>query len=224
MAVSESQGYGNVGVGMFAQSPYARSSMQYLGPSASWQLGEQFRGQMAQQKLAETGIQPAMQANQMKQDRFNQIFPWLTGQAFGMGPQLARAGGQSGPGPSITVGGVWNPEQIQQQVNATRAQNDQSMQTQNRAAASDLAARGFGSNSPLLAALQGQNFASNLGANTQAEQQLRTTAAQQNAQQTLATQQAAEGQYHNRMQEEIARLQPYWSYQSALIGALAGLV
>lgn len=212
------------GTGFFAPNPYAQSSMHALGLDPNYQLAEAERGRLAGQKQAETAVQPALQANQMRQERFNTIFPWLQNQIGSFGSNMATAGGASPKSPEITVGGVFNPQQIQQQVNATRATNDRAMQSQNAQQTNKLAGQGFGANSPLLAALQGQNFAANLGTNTQAEQQLRTTAAQQNAQQVLGTQQARETQFANRQREDIERRKPYFGLYGQMLSSLGGLV
>lgn len=195
-----------------------------LGQRSEWGVNPDIAAQGTQERMnTQLAISPALQANQMKQQRFDQLFPWLQGQASGLQSAFGNTAGSVGLGPNITVGGVWNPQQIQQQVNATRAQNDQSMQSQNRQQQQTTAGQGFGSHSPILAALQGQNYAANLGANTQAEQQLRTTAAQQNAQQTLATQQARQGQYNQQQQQITERGRTYAQTYSALLNALGGL-
>ena len=146
------------------------------------------------------------------------------GQVSGaLGGALNAGTGVPAGGPNIQVGGVYNPQQIQQQVNATRAQNDQSTATQMNTNAAQTSGRGFGSNSPLLAALQGQAQGQNLATNTQAEQTLRTTAAQQNQQALLASQQAKANQYNQQVQQQLtARGQTLGTY-NALLSSLSGL-
>ena len=135
------------------------TSNAYTG---NWAANPDIAAQGAQEQAnTKLAISPALQANQLKQERFNSVFPWLQNFAGSLGSNLATAGGSSGKSPEITVGGVWNPQQIQQQVNATRAQNDQGMRSQNAQAAGQTAGMGFGSHSPLLQALYGQNFAAN---------------------------------------------------------------
>jgi hypothetical protein len=129
-----------------------------------------------------------------------------------------------GAGPKITVGGVWNPQQVQQQVNQTRAQNDRSTQTQQTGQAQQLAGRGFGSNSPLLQSLYGQSNANNLATNTNAEQQLRWNAAQGNQQAILNTQQAAAQNYGARQNELLQARGQDVGRVNALIAALSGIV
>lgn len=196
-----------------------------LGQRSEWAANPDIAAQGAWGlKSVEAQNKPALAALAQKDSHFNQLFPWLQNQIGAFNGNMATAGGNSGQSPTITVGGVWNPQQIQQQVNATRAQNDQSMQSQNRQQQQTTAGQGFGSHSPILQALQGQNFASNLATNTQAEQSLRTGTAQQNQQATLASQQAREAQFANRQREDIERRKPYFAQQSALIAALGGLM
>lgn len=158
--------------------------------------------------------------NQQKQLHWNAVMGMLGGMANANPFQI---GGSSGTGPGISVGGVYNPQQIEQQVNAARAGNDQSAATQQRNFANEAAGRGFASGSPLIAAMNQQIAGANMATNADAERNIRQTAAGQNAEQTLKSQQAAESQYASRQQEQIQRQQPYWQRQNALIAALAGL-
>lgn len=160
---------------------------------------------------------PAM----MQQNRFNKVFPWLTGQAGAIGN---NAGDFGNGGPQIHTGGILNPQQIQQQVNAARAGNDQTTESQQQTQRQQLGGRGFGSNSPLLQALYGQSNASNLATNTANERDIRLGAAQKNASQLLATQGKAADVYGQRQAEKLqARGQDKQSY-SALLAALSGIV
>lgn len=209
----------------------------YSDPNAGASITGYYNDQMQKRQLAndrglrdagladaQIGIQPGMQANQFKQDRFNSVFPWLQSQLSGIGGQLATAGGQSGPSPEISVGGVWNPQQTQQQVNAARAKNDQSAQTTMRTNAQSLGAQGFGSNSPLLASMNNQTQAGNLAANSAAEMGLRTGMAKDNAASVLDTQTARENQFASRQKEDIARRAPVYQMYNTLLSSLSGLV
>lgn len=162
------------------------------------------------------------QAENAKESRFNTVWGGLSG-LLGRTTNPITIGGDSGAGPEISVGGVYTPQMVNQQVNASRAKNDRSAATKARDAVGDATGRGFGSQSPLLAALQGQIWGQNMAANTEGERSIRQTAAEQNSQQLLSTQQAREQQYASRQQEQIARAQPYFQTQNALIAALAGL-
>lgn len=205
------------------------------------QAGWQFGGQqgLANQKdiagiQAGAGIQEAqiganasMYPATLQQQRFNRVFPFVQSQLGRVGDLAfsgaADGGAAGGIGPNIKVGGVWNPQQIAQQVNATRAQNDQAMQSHMATNAQNLSGRGFGSNSPLLQALQGQAYGQNLATNTQAEQTLRTQAAQQNAEHLLNTQTARANEYAQRQQERLTGRGQTLNTYSALLNALSGL-
>lgn len=169
-----------------------------------------------------------------KQGRFNSVFGYLQGlgsnflnsSPFG---QAFRAGGSpvGGPEPRIDANPVWNPQQVQQQVNNQRAQNDAGLQSQERQNSQSLAGRGYGANSPLLSAMNQSASNANLIANASADRDTRLNAAQANAGQVLKGQQAQEGQYASRQQEDIQRRQPYvsgwFNTRNALLGALSGL-
>jgi hypothetical protein len=158
------------------------------------------------------------------QARFNSVFPWLQGQMSSLMGGMATAGGQSGPSPEITVGGVWDPQQVQQQVNSARAHNDQATQTQSRLAASQAAGRGFGSRSPLTMALQGQLQNQNMAQNATAGREIRWNAAKGNADQRLKSQTAREAQFSNRMTEDIERKKPVFGTMNAMLSALGGMI
>lgn len=160
----------------------------------------------------------ARRGQDLQQGRFNSIFPLLSGQLnSSFGADKSNIGGL----PVIDRNPIYNPAQINAQVNSQRALNDQSAQTQQRLAQQSVASRGFGSNSPLAAALQGQIGAQNMATNSEADRSIRMGAAQQNAQHKLGAQTAYEGAY-------VDRLKPWLSYQgqqqNALMAALSGLV
>jgi hypothetical protein len=200
------------------------SSYNPMNPQAQAQYQQ---GLLGQEQMAQTAIEPAMLAANLQQSRFNSVFPYLEQQTNALSGQFGTTGSgtaNTAGQPTISAAPVYNQQQIQQQVNATRAQNDQSMNTQNRTQQQQTAGMGYGSNSPLLQALQGQNYAANLGTNTQAEQQLRTTAAQQNAQQVLAGQTEQENQFAARQSEAIQRQKNLYGVYGSLLGSLGGLV
>lgn len=111
------------------------------------------------------------------------------------------------PYPDITIGPIWNDQQIQGRVNASRAQNDLGTAGKARSLAESTAGRGFGNNSPLYQELVGNLYANNLAANTSAENDLRWNAAQGNAQQVLASQQAGVGRATALNTANLARSQ-----------------
>lgn len=125
--------------------------------------------------------------------------------------------------PAITTGGVYSPQQIQQQVNATRAKTDTDTATKQQQMRKDLAGRGFGANSPLAAELATMMRGQGLAANTDAEQGLRFNAAGANAQQRLAAEQLAQQQYQSQLQFSSQLQQNKIAQQNALLAALASL-
>lgn len=193
---------------------------------AQWTTGQEQAGQTERANIAAQAQElPA----QLQQQRFGTVFPWMQQQFGNLMNQYGHPGGSGpgsgyGQGPNINVGGVWTPQQVQQQVNASRAHNDQATAAETRQMQGRMAGQGYGANSPLAAALAGQMQAQNLATNTQNTAQVRQNAAQLNAQHLLSTQQAAEQQYASRQQEAIAQQQIAAQRQNALIAALAGIV
>ena len=160
-------------------------------------------------------------ADQMS--RFSQVFGLLGGQLNNNGG-VSTAGGQNTAPPPITTGPMLNDQQIQQQVNSSRAANDASTQGAMAKNASSLAGRGLGGNSPLAMMLNQGLQNNNLATNTANETNTRLNAAQQNAQQTLNSQQALSNQWATGNQLDIQRRAPVIQQKTALISALAGLV
>ncbi|MDR3635692.1 MAG: hypothetical protein P4L84_17955 [Isosphaeraceae bacterium] len=97
--------------------------------------------------------------------------------------------------PTIDTSGVLTPAQIQQQVNAAYARNDAKTASSALALIQDMSGRGFSSNSPILAALQVGLTGQNLRSSILAEQQIRLSAAQANAEQVLNSQKAVSDQF-----------------------------
>lgn len=213
------------------------SNLSGLGWQAENQRKQQaFQGQQAQAQRAHEAQQAAasrnLQEQQLavqarpeiaKEQRFGVVWPYLTNQLNSLS---AGGGGGSpvGTQPTINTGGVYSPDQIQAQVNASRATTDQSTATNIKNQGQSLAGKGFGSNSPLMAALSGQAQAAGVASNASNETNLRTNAAQMNAKQQLAGQTEAENQYASRQQEDIERHRNYLSSYNSLIGALSGLI
>lgn len=185
---------------------------------AAQQSGRDY--QLGQQKLANdrAAINAQLAPLNSRNQHFNQLLPMIQG-ALSSG----LVGGQSGPGPQISAAPIWDEGQIQSQVNTQRAQNDAATQSQMRQTQSQMAGRGFSSNSPLLAALQSGQQMANMQANSAADQGIRWNAAQGNAEQVLKGQMAQEQQYSNRMNEDIERRKANNQYVSSLLGVLAGL-
>lgn len=176
--------------------------------------GSNFRAALA----ADASKYPAT----LQQQRFDRILPLINGQLDN--GSFERVGGQSPPSPNISVGPVWGQQQIKGQVNQARASNDMRTGTQLRNIQRDTAAKGFGSNSPLQAALSQQAQQANMMANTQAGTDIPWQAAQGNADQVLKSQVARENQFASRQGEDIERRKAAQQYRSSLLSVLGGLV
>lgn len=166
-------------------------------------------------------LQLGMAPIALKRDIFNQVSPLLTGLLTG---STERVGGQSGPAPSIARGPVWTDDMIQQQINAGQAANQASADTQNRGAAERMAGQGFGTRSPLLAALQGATNMQTAAANADLARQTRWDAAQGNADSVYRGDQLATQAWNLAEQQDIARRQMQTIYAGNLASVLAGLV
>lgn len=166
-------------------------------------------------------LQIGLAPTQLKRDIFGQVSPLLTGL---LGSNTQRVGGQSDAAPSISRAPIWSADQIQQQVNSGQAANLAGADTQNRDAATRMAGQGFGTRSPLLAALQGATNMQAQAANTDTDRQTRWDAAQGNADQTYRTDQLATQQWDQAQQQDIARRQMQTSYAGNLASVLASLV
>lgn len=236
--LNSDQGFGSRNSGMVGMTGQGYGIQDYLnhhqGLDQLAQVNAQQKGALdvagvnnaGETTRANIAAQAATLPARLREQNFNQVFPFLKSQLSALGTQggLARAGGQSGPSPEISVGPVLNDQQIQQQVNATRASNDATAANQTVQDQRDAGGRGFASNSPLLAMLNAGRQMSANQANTQAEQGLRLNAAQQNAGHILDTQQAREQQFASRQQEDIQRRVPVFAQQNALIAALSGIL
>lgn len=234
---------GDLMPGVSAQnSAQAIASQNNQGQAYQAQLG--LRGQMygadaskaaseygADQGLAGTRYTTDASTNQFNQrlqfarDRYNQLFPYISSQLNGGGSSSSSASGAAGGGtaPEITTGGVYSPQQIQEQVNSVQSGNDRSGATAYRKAQSDLGGRGFGNNSPLLAQIQSNLAIGTQAANANAAQSLPFQAAQANSDQRLKSQVANSEQYSQRQQEGIQRQSNQITQNNALLQALTQL-
>lgn len=184
----------------------------------------------AQQNRLFVGQQnDANRANQMAmarlpidfaQYKFNTVWPTVQQTLGNFQSGFMQPGGQSGSGPHINAGPIWNQGQIQQQVNQTRAFNDQATNNRIRQMQQQMAGRGMGATSPLSRLLGANMQAQNIGQNAQAGTDIRWNAAQGNATQVLNAQKAQENQYASRMGEDIERRKAYTTGLSGILGAL----
>jgi hypothetical protein len=196
-------------------SPFSANAQKFQRE----QLGTQQAGETQRANIAANA---QMLPAELQQQRFQQVLPLLSGQ-IGSSQNPYTIGGQIPQGPTIGANGVYNPAQIQQQVNTQRAANDQSTGTQQRAMTQQLAGRGYGANSPLAQALGTSMQNQNQQTNTANETQTRLGAQQANVQQQFAGQQAQQQQFAQGQQLNIERAAPYFARQQALIAALGSM-
>ncbi len=173
--------------------------------------------------------QASILPHNLKQGRFNAVFPLFQNALGGLQGAAGGGGGYSGGGafgqqPNIDAGPVFSPGQVQQQVNAARSGNDAASAGRTRQMSTQLAGRGFGSGSPLAMALEQNLFGQNLAANAGNERDIRMGATQGNADHVLKAQQAREGQFAARQQEEIERGKSYIGGMSSLLGSFGSMI
>ena len=140
--------------------------------------------------------------------KMNKLLPMLQGAMNGMGNFNTAGVGTNVPapmagGPHIQGGPLWTQQDIQGNLNANRAFVDQSIASQNQKMAGTMAGRGMGStaSSPMIAALQNQNFMAGLGQKADYERQFLPQARQQNAAFGLDSAKARENQFASRNNE-----------------------
>ena len=210
--------------GLNTQAAKMNASQPYGGGGGMMRPGTSIGGgwiaKSIENQYDNPGIDLQRQQLAFQQSKWNQAFGALTGM---LGTNPFQIGGQNTQQPEITTGGVYTPQQIDQQVSATRAKNDQATATAQKQAADAATGRGFGVNSPLIAALQNNLAGQGIAANAAAENQIRQTAAQQNAQQLLGTQTERQNAWEAANTLAIQRAKPYFDRQNALIAALAGI-
>jgi hypothetical protein len=182
------------------------------------QLGAQTG--LEQQRLAQQAL--AMQQKEgWRQQVFGQIQNVLKGiNDWRSGYQGRGPVGQPTP---ISSAPVYDENTINQRVNAMRASTDASVAAQNQKVANQMAARGFGTKSPLAMALQRGAFLGGLQGNTAAEENLRWAAAQGNAEHVLNAQKLMEQQRANLNQEDIERGKVSLGALTSALGSLGGL-
>lgn len=159
----------------------------------------------------------------MGQKRFDwwtkNVWPMASG-AFGGMAGGGGSGGAGGTQPQINSGPLFTQDMMQRQINNGMATNAQQLAGQQNTMNQSLAARGFGTGSPLAQALSTQMGMANNAANATLQRELPQQYAQANADQLFRTQQAQEQQYAARQNEAINRQQIATSTLNALLGAL----
>lgn len=216
------------GEGLAVAKLQAQNAKDLQGNQLTYQGGQAAADRAFQggQAAANRGLQQqlGMAPWAFKDQVFNTVSPLLKGLMGQAQGQAGLVGGQNGPSPQIDAGPVWSPQMIDQQVNAAKAGTAQKAQTQMTANQRNTAASGFGSRSPLLAALNSGVGMQAQAAGTDAERNIRFGAAQGNAQQVLAGQQAQEGQWRDQQDADIRRRQANHQYVTSIAGLLAGMM
>lgn len=169
-------------------------------------------------------LQLGMAPWQYKDKVFGTISPLLQ--------QLTGGGGTSGNGlvgganpatPQVDASPIWSPRQIDQQVNAAKANNAQGADTQVRQAQTKLAGQGFGSKSPLLAALEGNIGQAKMGADAEVDRGIRWDAASGNAGHVLKGQTANQNAAVAFNNADIERRKTNNQYTTSLLSILGRL-
>lgn len=142
--------------------------------------------------------QPGQTAQNAVQNK-QQIFGPTPPQAPGVATAPAQAA------PPITANSIWSDQDIQNQINQSRARSSALMQTNQRRIDQQNAARGVNPNSPEAQAQKQRMMALNTSNQMMNENNLRFQTAQQRAEHLLNTQQAGSNQYFQQLQDELAR-------------------
>lgn len=211
-------GGGGGGGGGFGSGGFGEGSrgISFGGGSAGQSFGTHGQGE----KISGLAGAASAAVNQAgRQSRYDTSLPLLQG---AMASGVAGMGQSSGA-PGITTGPIWSPQQIKQQVNTMKGNSDQSTGTQIRDTQGQLAGRGFGSQSPLLAALTGQAQMANMANKSGQQQGIEWNSAQGNAQHLLASETARANVWNQKEQQDIARRQLAQSGRNAFMAALSGM-
>lgn len=163
---------------------------------------------------AQNNLDMGILSQQGRQTSLDKLLP-LLGSAFG---SMSGGGSLGGQQPAINAGPIYTPQQIQQQVNRGVAGNDAQFAGLLRSLAGRFGGAGFSQNSPLLAALMQQAGAQNIAANTNVRTQLPFDIASGNASHLLQSQAAAENQFSNRQQEQLAAQRNAVAMLSSVLG------
>jgi hypothetical protein len=154
--------------------------------------------------------------------KWNDLYPSIQTALSTLG--LQTPGLTPGSWPTVPIVGVLTERQIQQQVNRQLARNDSRTQAQILATQTELAGRGFSSNSPLLQALQTGYLGQSLRANNDAETSIRIQSAQANAEQVLKATELAVTEYQAQQDSVLKSESNQITRQVGLVGALAQLI
>ncbi len=141
----------------------------------------------------------------------------------GVGQQVSGTGFLSpfGPQPTINATSVYTPQQQQQLVNQAVNQNARTAAGANQQAAMNFGGAGFAAaGSPAMAAIQNQNAAQQMMANTQAMTNIPLQTGAANAQQLLAGQNAQQNQYNQGIQNWLGNQGQQLGFLGGLMGSI----
>lgn len=202
-------------------------------------------GQASQERIAEGGrhttergqdlnFQAAMAPINWQRDRFNTVLPLFTGVMQNFGPLSGQQnhpdgtpmfGGDPNAGlPGVTMGGVYTPQQTQEQINASQARNAASADSQRRRIVESAGSRGMSGVSPLLQALQAGTGAAQMGSDAETRRETQLAHAKANADQRLGAESLRGQLWGERERQVTARQNTASQQQSALLMALAGMI
>lgn len=193
-------------------------------------------------QTANIGNIPALAKLGFGEQVFGQVFPFVQqmlqqgangGFGFGgaggggFGAALGATGGTGSAGSGINPaaqapGQVWTPQQTQQQINASRAQNDSQTKAGQAQNAARLGGQGFGANSPLLAALNNQLAGQNMQTNSANALNTGLQASQMNAQQATQAAQIAAGLQQAGMNNQASLANARTAANASMYGANLG--
>ena len=231
-----------------ALESYASNERQ-LGVRDATERRSQDVGERVSTRGQDLDFRAAMAPVEWQRERFNQVLPLFTGvmRDFGtfegggqpsgtMGTEMYSAlggqasgtsrglGGSNLPAPEITVGGVFSPEQTQQQLNAGYARNAMMADTQRRRIGESAGGRGMSGSSPLLSALSSGVGAAQMATDAETARETKLGHSKANAEQRLASEGLRSQQWSQANQGDIARRQLVQQQQNALVMALAGMM
>jgi len=193
-----------------AQYQRSRAEKEIAGQQ---QAGENYRAGLA--------LQGQLAPLQFRQQRFDQLFPYLQGM---LGNQNAMTpGGYTSPPPAISTNNPWSQTMQNQAVNSARAYGDRATGTRMKQMQQGLAARGYSPNSALAQQLGGQAQAAGLANNMAQTRGINNEYAQRRADQTYRTNQLQNQQWGMGEDFDIRRRTPVLGQQSQLLTALLGM-
>jgi len=139
------------------------------------------------------------------QPKINDTFDSINRGATDLLGYLTGVGGSNLEAPALPGSQVYTDQQTQQRVNAARASGDATAAEQIRNAQRQTAAQGFGSKSPLLAALQAQIQTGAAASNADQEREIRLNSALANADQGVKVGALANQRYATQNEGDIER-------------------